>query len=255
MLDSLLLLSGNDIPFPQAACTIHQPTLKEISFITETSFFNGLEVFNFSKDLLQQQDKVGLENKSNFDIIMSMISFKNTMTKSTIENVEKFLMLIFPTATEISFEIGRGIKLKFLYNESTYYETFIDNKNFGHFKEMLDEIFCSKRKNTDGESVDYNPGGKRAAEIAAKLKRGRERANAAKGLKKDKIEILCKYALILAIGEHKDINEIMNYTVYQLFSEFEGYENKEQFDKYFKAQLAGAQNLDKVDHWISKIYP
>jgi hypothetical protein len=34
MLDELLLLSGNDIPFLPAKVTIHQPRLKEIAFIT-----------------------------------------------------------------------------------------------------------------------------------------------------------------------------------------------------------------------------
>jgi len=28
MIDELLLLSGNDLPFPQARLTIHQPTIK-----------------------------------------------------------------------------------------------------------------------------------------------------------------------------------------------------------------------------------
>jgi len=41
MLNQLLLLSRNDIPFPEARVTIHQPTLKEIGFIGEDTFFIG----------------------------------------------------------------------------------------------------------------------------------------------------------------------------------------------------------------------
>lgn len=39
MLNNLLLLSGNDIPFVSAQIAIHQPTIKEIGYIGEQSFF------------------------------------------------------------------------------------------------------------------------------------------------------------------------------------------------------------------------
>ena len=38
-MDDLLFLSGNDIPFPEAKVVIHQPSLKEIAFIGEETFF------------------------------------------------------------------------------------------------------------------------------------------------------------------------------------------------------------------------
>ena len=49
MLNDLLLLSGTDIPFQQAQISIHQPTIKEISFIGEEAFFIGCALLNFSK--------------------------------------------------------------------------------------------------------------------------------------------------------------------------------------------------------------
>ena len=71
MINDLLLLSGNDIPFSEAQLIVHQPTLKEIAYIGEDSFFSGCEVLNFSKNLLPSKDRVNLENKTDFDIIMS----------------------------------------------------------------------------------------------------------------------------------------------------------------------------------------
>ena len=53
MLDELLLLSGNDIPFPIARLTIHQPRLKEIAYITEERFWPGCEYLKFDKDFLE----------------------------------------------------------------------------------------------------------------------------------------------------------------------------------------------------------
>ena len=46
MLDSLLLLSGNDIPFIEANLTIHNPTLKEIGYVGEENFLNGYQLLN-----------------------------------------------------------------------------------------------------------------------------------------------------------------------------------------------------------------
>ena len=42
-MNELLLLSGSDIPFPEARVTIHQPTLKEIGYIGEKTFFIGTQ--------------------------------------------------------------------------------------------------------------------------------------------------------------------------------------------------------------------
>jgi len=33
MIDTLLLLSGNDVPFIKAGISIHQPSLKEIAYV------------------------------------------------------------------------------------------------------------------------------------------------------------------------------------------------------------------------------
>ena len=49
MIDRLLLLSGNDIPFPIARLVIHPPKIKEIAYITETRFWQGCELLKFDK--------------------------------------------------------------------------------------------------------------------------------------------------------------------------------------------------------------
>jgi hypothetical protein len=72
----LLLLSGNDIPFPLAQITIHTPKIKEIAYVGETPFFSGCELIKFSKDNLSQEDKVRLSNCTNFDVIMIAIGDK-----------------------------------------------------------------------------------------------------------------------------------------------------------------------------------
>ena len=68
--NELLLLSGENIPFIEAQTIIHQPKLKEISMIGERSFFNGTKFLTFTKNMLNAEDKTGLEDKTDFDIIM-----------------------------------------------------------------------------------------------------------------------------------------------------------------------------------------
>ena len=71
--NELLLLSGNDIPFIEAQISIHQPTLKEIAYVGEESFYSGCELLKFSKNNLPVQDRNLLFDKTDFDIIMSVI--------------------------------------------------------------------------------------------------------------------------------------------------------------------------------------
>ena len=73
MVNDLLLLSRTDIPFIQAAVSIHQPSIKEIAYIGEENFYTGCEMLTFSKAILNQEDRINLEHQSNFDILMSII--------------------------------------------------------------------------------------------------------------------------------------------------------------------------------------
>lgn len=60
-MDQLQLYSKIDIPFKSAELIIHNPTIKEISYIEEKDFFKGCEYLNFSKDRLEQKDKNNLQ--------------------------------------------------------------------------------------------------------------------------------------------------------------------------------------------------
>ena len=72
-MNELLLLSGLDIPFPEAGISIHQPTMKELALMGEDRFFSGLQLLNFSKENLTEQDKTLLGNQNNFDIVVHLI--------------------------------------------------------------------------------------------------------------------------------------------------------------------------------------
>jgi hypothetical protein len=243
MVGELILLSGNDIPFPEAQVTIHQPTLKEIAYIGEDNFFIGCGFLNFSKKLLSTEDKIRLSNYSDFDIFMSILENQTEDTKKSIEAAKLVLTLIFPLY-ETSVRDG-AIVLK-----QDEQEFFINRDNFNAFKEILVAMFNLNLGG--GAEEQYNPVGDMAKRIAEKLQKRHEHLNklANSNNEEKKISILSRYVSILAIGVQKDLNSLMQYTICQIYDEFQRFQLKVQWDAYVQARMAGAQNLEEVDNWM-----
>lgn len=246
MLNDLLLLSGNDIPFLQAQISIHQPTIKEIAYIGEEAFFIGCELLNFSKDILNSEDKFNLEKKSNFEVFMSIMRNPNEALRKNKTCAMMVLTLLFP-----NYKILIRDQCIIFAKEGED-PHLLTNSNFEDFKEILIKMFClDNKKNND---QNYNPSGAKAKAIAEKLMKGRQKAAAARG-EEQKIALLSRYVSILAVGEQKDINLLLSYTVYQLFDEFERFELKENHEITFKLKLAGAKDVKEVDNWMKDIHP
>ena len=249
MLSELLLLSGNDIPFPQGGFTFHQPTLGEIAYIGEEKFFIGLELLKFSKEILQSEDKIRLSSYSDFYIFMQILLDKSTKNNNT-DCAFMVLDLLFPkyklsfTQERISFHL-----------DNVERDGYLCEDNFAAFKEILKEMFCSNK--TSQSEMQYNPKGKLAEKIAEKLRNRTKKLAAQKSQSsKKKVAIFSRYISILAVGEQKDINSFMNYTVYQLFDEFERYELKTRYDVFLQARMAGAsgKDLEQPVDWMSDIH-
>ena len=84
MLNELLLLSGQDIPFEAAGLTFHPLTMNEIALIGEERFFVGCELLRFSKESLSDEDKNNLVNYDDFQILMSILNDKSVSVQSNI---------------------------------------------------------------------------------------------------------------------------------------------------------------------------
>ncbi len=240
MNNELLLLSHNDIPFIEAQVNIHQPTISEISLIGEESFFSGCQFLNFSKSLLKVEDKIDLEDKSDFEIFMSIMCSSEKLIHKN--NVIMVLALLFPrykikfTPEGILLADDKGIAR-------------INSTNFDIFKDILVSMFGLEDLGTSGGG--YNPVGKRAEKIAEKLQKAKNRK--AEG-GSHKVAVLSRYVSILAVGETKDMNELMQYTVFQLKDEFKRYQMRQSFDMYVQAKMAGAKDLDEIDNWMDDIH-
>ena len=242
--NDLLLLSGNDIPFYGGHINIHQPTIKEIGYIGEEEFHIGSHFLLFNKESLSVEDKNDLENQSDFNIFIAIMNSKQVTNHKT--NALMVLTLMFPN---VRFKIDKDKIL--LQQENIEVTSSINELNFEEFQNIVRQMFCLEGAEGGNE---YNPQDAMARKIAEKLQKRQQKLAEQKGEKGQKINLFSRYISILAVGLQKDMNELLNYTVYQLFDEFKRYQMKQDFDIYVQAKMAGAQDLEEVKNWMEDIH-
>ena len=245
MFDDLLLLSGNDIPFVEAQLVIHQPTIKEIAYLGEEQFFTGYQLLNISKNLLNEEDKVNLEDKSNFDILIAILRERNAVMQKNRSCVFMVLALLFPSYA-ISLE-KNSIAFK---KEGTEEQTFINKENFDDFQKILKQMFSF---GSGEQESDFNPSGQLAKKIAERLKKRHEKL-AKLDKESTKVDIYSRYASILSIGLQQDLISILNYTPYQLFDQIERYHLKQDYEIYLQAKMAGAKDIKDPEDWMKDVH-
>ena len=90
----LALMTGIDIPVPELKIVIHQPSIKEISYVGEQEFFIGLQTLIINKNMIKSQDNSLLESTTNFQIFMTIMQEPQAMDKKFA--VEQVFTIIFP---------------------------------------------------------------------------------------------------------------------------------------------------------------
>ena len=245
MLDSLLLLSGNDIPFIKANLTIHNPTLKEIGYVGEENFLNGYQTLNVSKNFLPEKDKVNLGDISNFDILIAILRERNAVMQKNRSCVLMALALLFP-----SYAISLKKDSIALKKEGTDEECYLNRENYEDFQQIIKQMFSF---NTGEQDDDFNPDGRLASKIAEKLRKRHEKL-AELDKASTKVDIYSRYASILSTGLHLSMKDILEYTPYQLFDQLERYRLRQDYELFIKAQLAGAKDLKDPEDWMKDVH-
>ena len=237
----LALMCGTDIPVPECQIVIHQPRLKEISYIGETDFFTGIQYLCLNKSMFVK-DENALEDISNFQIFMTIMSEKETIEKK--KAVQQVFTLIFPDykvfLTPRSITISQG------------QETFlIDENNFEYLQAALSDICCLKTGPMDQQS--FNPHDAKAREIAEKLMRGRQRVAAQKG--ETNVSIFTQYLSILTVGlGSMSLKDLSDLTMYQLYDLVERYMLYVNWDMDVRCRLAGGKPDSQPDNWMKNIH-
>ena len=175
------------------------------------------------------------------------MSIMNTKADALIKSVsaaELVLMLIFPEYSLV--KMPNLILLNKTLEDGTKEQVIINNDNFEQFKSILQEMFCLSFAKSG-----YKPANKKAAQLAKKFQKRKKILNKHSQQESNQINILYRYISILAIGNHHTIPQLMEYTVYQLFNEFQRFQKKYSYDTWFSAKMAGAEGLQDVDNWLS----
>ena len=241
----LILMTGADIPVPEIKSVIHQPTIKDISMIGETEFFTGLHLITISTNFLLMQQAVipQIENTTNFQIFISLINQKDFKDKK--EEVIKVFSLLFPNKNIII------TPQSIILSEQDKDVIILDETNFELIQGYVKKIFCLD-KSSGNQNSGFNPADKKAAEIAKKLMRGRERVAEQKG--EAQSSLLGRITSSLAIGLQIPITIINNYTLYQIYDQMERFSMHTSWDLNIRTRLAGGKPDDQPTDWMKNIH-
>ena len=238
----LALMCGTDIPVPECQIVIHQPTIKEIALIGEQEFFAGAQTLCVTKNLLHVQDKSILEGTNNFQIFMMIMGDKEHVEKK--QAVKSVLMLLFPKHRSM-------ITPRSLVLQSEGESITIDENNFEVLQEYIIQICCLYSGGQGEQS--FNPADAKAAEIAQKLMRGRERIAAQNG--SSNTSIFSQYLSVLTVGLHSmSIKDMADLTIYQLYDLVERYNLYLAWDIDVRSRLAGGKPDKHPDNWMKNLH-
>ncbi len=239
----LALMTGIDIPLPEIQIIMHQPTIKEISFIGEQTFFLGLQTLMINTNMFASvQGNSLLESTTNFQIFMTIMNEQETRDKK--EAAMALLQIVFP-----SYQVNMTPRTILLTREDG--QSLIDDTNFDVLQNYLREIFCVNAMGM--ENSTFNPADEKAREIAEKLMRGRQRVAQQKG--ESKGSALSRYISILTIGLNAmTLSEAINLTIYQVYDLIERYSLYLNWDLDIRSRLAGGKPDSKPDDWMKNIH-
>lgn len=247
----LQLMTGVDIPIPALQTSIHQPTIREISLLGEEQYFAALQILCFNKQIIiaaNPQGSSALNNMNNFQIFMTLITdpeVKNVGEKRNM--ILSMFTLLFPAYTAQFLPHS----IYFNNTEAKHHFT-LDENNFDAFQEVLSSI-GGMNNSTGGQNANFNPANDRAAQIAAKLMKGRQRAASARG--ESEGGVLSRYVSILTIGLNSmSLDKCLNLTVYQLYDLIERYGLYISWDLDIRSRLAGGKPDSKPDDWMKNIH-
>lgn len=186
---------------------------------------------------------------------MTIIRDKSATAKQIKICLQLVLTLLFPNY-QINFLPSSILLLNHNKEQTEKQKVLIDKHNFNLFKTFIKQIFCLDIFFGEEVSEKYNPGGPQAKAIVQKFKKRRKKlAQMKKGKKQNEsFSLFAQYISILAVGERKEINSLLQYTVYQLMDQFKRFTLKGDFDLYVKAKMAGAQDLQEVKNWMGDIH-
>ena len=153
-MNNLSLLTGADIPFPEGRLVIHQPTIKEIGFIGENTFFLGCGFLSFSKDILNDDHEILYNTEiKGFGEILSGNELVGTFESFSIGSDKRLKMNMFQSIVNLS-DI-ENIRLKF-FAFKKFVLNIIINSDIDPISNENGLITIDKIESADNEEIPKN---------------------------------------------------------------------------------------------------
>lgn len=240
-------ICGADILVEDCNVAISQPTIRDILMWGEDQFFHVISLLRSMQSMLdsiQQQDP-STQILSEFQLLL-VLYHQDIHIKILLDD---FFQLVFPRYRVIVTE--NSIDFKNLETEKIMGR--ITPFNFENLQNIIKELFLPQTS----QEEEYNPGSNRAAEIAEKLKAGRDKINQQKHAGEEDASLFGTYLSILSVGLSMDMHILMNYTPFQLYDNFMRYTAKMASDEYFSlatVPFADTSKLEAPESWVSNLY-
>ena len=212
----LLFLSGQPVMIQECNIVIKQPTIKQIAALGEEEFLVASQTLSHIERVVEpirEQGNSELNGYSDFQIFLALALADEDFQRS----ISVFFELIFPDYVLDINENDIKFKLK---EHPENIIGMINPFNFEAFAAIVKKLFCPI---TDEDDEDFNPANAKAAEIAEKIKSGKKKVKEIKSKGQDIGSIFSTYTSSLSIGLGISINELMEYTPFQLYDAFTRY--------------------------------
>ena len=237
----LALMTGIDFPLEDCPLIIHQPSIKEISYIGEIDFFMGVQLLSVNKSMYETSE-TDLSEMTNFDIFIQLMN--SPELKDQKSKVQQALSMLFP-----SYQIMMTPRAIVFNQEGNSF--MLDEGNFESFQQQLGQMLCLQQS---GQQA-FNPGGNKAREIAQKLQRARERVAAQKAREGGSGSMFSQYLSIITIGISSiSLKDSLDLTLYQLYDLVERYSLYINWDLDIRSRLAGAKGEKPIENWMKSIH-
>jgi len=246
---------------------VYPVKLLDIAEVTEYKYNQYINILCIDVDNLnldkENKDELKKNNVDSFSLILQLCKQDEQYLEIIKDAFEFFLKQEVIFAPNLgAFFIGTIESLEIIFKniknekdlkkiENILYEnSFITEKKYKDFKEVLLLQNCIENKNSDDEKYVNE----KAREIAEKIKAAKEKINKIKSKQGD---ILSLFDLISAFAGNSKSTNIINVwdmTIFQFNNQFKRMQMIEDYDINIRQLLAGADSKKiNLEHWIRKI--
>ena len=234
-------MTGIDIPVEDIGVTIHQPRLKEISILGQDKYLIALQLFSFSPKSFKQMT----QTVSTWDILQEVLKQKIDGVKDVRQLLLNFLQLFFIEKVQFG---PRSLLL----SAGPENIKSIEPDKIDILQTIIQDVGGYFLIQGSKEEV-FNPANDKAARIAEKMKKAREKLAKVKaaemGGDKTNNNIFTTMIATIATKTANSLEDINSMTLFQLNKLYRSYLNWESFDLEIKSRLAGAKNEKNLVHW------